>query len=199
MAASRHCGHNAWVVDEAHAGLRSLPVEIVTARLLLRPFVFGDVEDVLEQGADAEWGRFLPLPDPYLKLHAEEFLARQVLLDRTLQASWAIVHQGSFVGGINIRFQHDHRLGEVGYSTTRPAWGNGFATEALIAVVDAAFSTLAELNRVRAMADARNLASQRVLVKAGFTREGMLRQNHVVRGEPVDEVWFGVLRPEWRA
>lgn len=177
----------------------TLPSEIQTARLLLRPFAFSDVDAVFEQGADAEWGRFLPLPDPYLRLHAEEFLARQVLLDRALHASWAIAHQGTFVGGINIRFQHQQRLGEVGYSTIRPAWGNGFATEALVAVVDAAFSMLAELNRVRAMADARNLASQRVLVKAGFTEEGTLRQNHVVRGQPIDEVWFGVLRPEWRA
>lgn len=176
-----------------------LPTEIQTARLLLRPFAFSDVEDVLQQGADDAWARFLPLPNPYLRLHAEEFLARQVLLDRAVHVSWAITREGSFVGGINIRFQHPHRLGEVGYSTIRSAWGNGFATEALIAVVDAAFSTLADLNRVRAMADARNLGSERVLVKAGFTREGVLRQNHVVRGEPIDEVWFGVLRPEWRA
>jgi len=175
----------------------ALPTHIQTTRLLLRPFAFSDVDAVFEQGADADWARFLPLPDPYLRGHAEQFLARQVLLDRALHASWAITHQGTFVGGVNIRFQHEHRLGEVGYSTIRPAWGNGFAPEALIAVVDAAFSTLVELLRVRAMADARNVASQRVLAKAGFTQEGTLRQNHVVRGQPIDEVWFGVLRPEW--
>ena len=179
--------------------LTRLPAEIQTARLLLRPHTFSDIEDVLALGMDAEWARFLPLPNPYLRVHAEQFLARQVLLDPAMHVSWAITHQGTFAGGINIRFQPAHRLGEVGYAVSRPAWGQGFATEALVAVVACAFSTLTELNRVRGMADLRNLASQRVLVKAGFTREGTLRQNHVVRGEPVDEVWFGVLRSEWRS
>lgn len=186
------------MAGETHVTSGLLPAEIQTARLLLRPHAFGDVEDVLSQAVDAEWARYLPLPSPYLRVHAEEFLARQVLLDRAVHASWAITYQGDFVGGINIRFQHPNRLAELGYSVSRLVWGQGFATEAVVAVVDEAFSGLRELNRVRAMADVRNLASQRVLAKAGFTREGMLRQNHVVRGEPIDEVWFGVLRAEWR-
>jgi RimJ/RimL family protein N-acetyltransferase len=36
-----------------------------------------------------------------------------------------------------------------------------------------------------------------VLEKLGFTREGLLRQNRVVRGEVVDDVWFGLSRAEW--
>jgi ribosomal-protein-alanine N-acetyltransferase len=187
------------VVGETRGSDAILPAEIRTARLLLRSHSFDDVEDVLSQASDAEWARYLPLPSPYLRAHAEEFLARQVLLDRAVHASWAIAHQGAYVGGINIRFQHPNRVGELGYSTIRSVWGKGFATEAVVAVVDAAFSTFGELNRVRAMADVRNLASQRVLVKAGFTREGTLRQNHVVRGEPIDEAWFGLLRVEWRS
>lgn len=193
-----YCRHNTPVADQAQTSPALLPSEIQTARLLLRPHSFGDIDDVLSQAVDAEWARYLPLPSPYLRRHAEEFLARQVLLDRSVHASWAIVHEGAYVGGINIRFQHAHRLGELGYSTIRSAWGKGVATEAVVAVVERAFSTLDELNRVRAMTDARNLASQRVLIKAGFTQEGTLRQNHVVRGEPIDEVWFGLLRVEWR-
>jgi RimJ/RimL family protein N-acetyltransferase len=47
------------------------------------------------------------------------------------------------------------------------------------------------------MADARNLASLRVMEKLGMVREGVLRQNRLVRGEFIDEVWCGVLRTEW--
>jgi RimJ/RimL family protein N-acetyltransferase len=35
--------------------------------------------------------------------------------------------------------------------------------------------------------------------KLGMSREGVLRQNRVERGEPIDEAWYGVLRAEWRS
>jgi ribosomal-protein-alanine N-acetyltransferase len=49
------------------------------------------------------------------------------------------------------------------------------------------------------MADARNIGSLRVMEKLGMVREGVLRQNRLVRGEFIDEVWCGMLRTEWEA
>jgi RimJ/RimL family protein N-acetyltransferase len=49
------------------------------------------------------------------------------------------------------------------------------------------------------MTDLRNVASQRVLEKVGMSKEGVLRQNRIVRGEFADEVWFGLLRHEWKS
>jgi RimJ/RimL family protein N-acetyltransferase len=175
----------------------SMPEEIATGRLLLRPYSLEDVAAVFAHATDAEWAKFLPLPDPYLRRNAEEFIAAQILLDRVVHASWAVVAGNELVGGINIRFQFANRIGAIGYSIGRPFWARGYATEAAHAVVTHAFRTHAELNRVRAMTALRNVASQRVLSKVGFTREGILRQNRVVRGVPVDEVWFGLLRSEW--
>jgi RimJ/RimL family protein N-acetyltransferase len=71
------------------------------------------------------------------------------------------------------------------------------ATEAARAIMEAAFAAYASLHRIRAMADARNIGSLRVMEKLGMVREGVLRQNRLVRGEFIDEVWCGVLRPEW--
>ena len=73
------------------------------------------------------------------------------------------------------------------------------ATEAARATMDVAFAAYADLNRMRAMADARNVASLRVMEKLGMVREGVLRQNRLVRGEFINEVWCGVLRTEWEA
>jgi ribosomal-protein-alanine N-acetyltransferase len=73
------------------------------------------------------------------------------------------------------------------------------ATEAARAAVDVAFSAYTDLNRMRAMADARNVASLHVMEKLGMVREGVLRQNRLVRGEFINEVWCGVLRTEWDA
>jgi RimJ/RimL family protein N-acetyltransferase len=64
---------------------------------------------------------------------------------------------------------------------------------------EVAFAAYASLHRIRAMADARNIGSLRVMEKLGMVREGVLRQNRLVRGECIDEVWCGVLRPEWEA
>ena len=71
------------------------------------------------------------------------------------------------------------------------------ASEAARAVISEALEAYPQLMRVRAMADARNVRSHRVLEKVGLVREGLLRQNRVVRGELLDEVWYGVLRSEW--
>jgi ribosomal-protein-alanine N-acetyltransferase len=66
-------------------------------------------------------------------------------------------------------------------------------------VLNAAFVTYVELKRIRAMANARNTGSLRVMEKIGMMREGTLRQNRITRGESIDEVWCGILRNEWEA
>lgn len=182
--------------DEAR---KTLPDIIETTRLRLRPFRLQDADAVLAYATDPEWARFLPVPVPYTAADAERFLAGQVLLDRQRHPSWAIEYAGAVRGGINIRFDFDNRVGELGYSMAHGYWGKGLTTEAARAVLDLAFSTYAMLNRVRAMADPRNIGSLRVMEKLGMIREGLLRQNRVVRGQLVDEVWCGILRKEWEA
>lgn len=177
---------------------KSLPEVIETQRLRLRPWELGDIDDVFSYARDDEWARYLRLlPRPYHRRHAEEFIARQLLADRMTHPTWAIVLEDLVMGGINLRFDFGNRLGELGYSIARAQWNRGYGTEAAKAVIDAAFATHPDLNRVRAMADVRNEASQRVLVKVGMKKEGVLRANRVERGEPMDEAWFGLLRSEW--
>ena len=65
--------------------------------------------------------------------------------------------------------------------------------------MNAAFAAYFSLRRIRAMADARNTASHRVMEKIGMKREGTLRQNDLVSGKLIDEAWFGILRAEWEA
>lgn len=176
-----------------------LPELIETERLIVRPVALQDVEDVLAYAIDVEWARHLPVPQPYTRRDAEEFVASQLLIDREKNPSWAMVLDGVVVGGVNLRLDVDNHACELGYSVARKHWGKGLATEAARAVIDEAFQTLADLNKVRSMADLRNGASQRVMAKVGMTREGVLRQNRLFRGEYVDEVWYGLLRGEWES
>jgi RimJ/RimL family protein N-acetyltransferase len=176
-----------------------LPNIIETARLHLRPIGFQDVEAVLSYATDPEWARYLPVPQPYLREHAEQFVASQVLLDRERHPAWVIEHTGVVRGGINVRFDFANQVGEMGYSIARSHWGQGLTTEAAQAVLDAAFVAYEALKRIRAMADVRNTGSLRVMEKIGMRREGTLRQNRITRGESIDEVWCGILRSEWEA
>jgi ribosomal-protein-alanine N-acetyltransferase len=177
-----------------------LPEIIHTHRLRLRPWELTDVDEVLSYAQDPEWSRFLRiLPQPYTRADAEKFVARQRLLDWQDHPSWAITLGGAVIGGINLRFSFENRLAEVGYSVARALWNQGFTSEAAAAVIDAAFTTHADLNRVHARADQRNAASQRVMEKVGMVKEGILRQSRVERDQAVDEAWWGILRNEWTA
>jgi [ribosomal protein S5]-alanine N-acetyltransferase len=174
-----------------------IPEVIRTDRLVLRPWTFGDVPHVLAYANDEEWGRYLPVPHPYLEADARKFIAAQVLHDRTERFGWAVELDGRAIGGLDLLLLEDEQLGELGYAIARAFWGRGLATEAGRAVIDAAFRGCARLTRMRASADARNLASARVLEKLGLKRERLLRSNDVVRGEPVDEIWCSLLRSDW--
>jgi ribosomal-protein-alanine N-acetyltransferase len=173
------------------------PEVIETDRLVLRPWAFEDVADLLSYADDDEWGRYLPVPRPYHEADARRFIAAQVLDDRQERPSWAIEHGGRVVGGINLCFLCRFRIGELGYSVARACWGRGLATEAVRAIIDLSFESHPTLLRIQASADPRNVASVRVLEKLGMKREGLLRSNNFLRGQPVDEVWCGILRSEW--
>ena len=171
---------------------------IETTRLKLLPWRLSDSNDVLAYAQDEEWSKYLlMLPRPYTRRHAEEFVARQVLLDAATHPSWAIVLKGVVVGGINVRLEFGGRVGEIGYSIARAHWNQGYVTEAVRAVLDEAFRGSPQLSRIRAFADARNTASQRVMKKLGMKKEGLLRRNRLERDVLLDEVWFGILREEW--
>jgi ribosomal-protein-alanine N-acetyltransferase len=175
----------------------SMPDELTTPRLRLRPYRWQDLDDIMAYATSETWARYLPVPWPYTRRDGERFLASQVLLDREREPCWAIEFEGHVVGGVNLRLSFEHRLGELGYALAEALWGRGLTTEAVRVVVASAFETYPDLNRIRASADARNVGSLRVMEKLGMTREGHLRQNRLFRGELTDEVWCGLLRDEW--
>lgn len=174
-----------------------LPLVIETPRLQLSPWRFEDLNDLLAYATDPEWGRYLPVPQPYDESHARSFLASVQLYDRNQHATWAIREGGRAIGGVNLRLFEGARIGELGYSVAPTRWGRGYATEVARAVIGTAFSTIAHLERIRALADVRNAGSRRVLERCGLRLEGVLRRNRMDRDGLFDEAWYGMLRAEW--
>jgi RimJ/RimL family protein N-acetyltransferase len=52
--------------------------------------------------------------------------------------------------------------------------------------------------RIQARTDLRNVASQKILEKAGFKKEGVVRKSSFVRGEWRDRYLYSILREEWK-
>jgi len=173
------------------------PTVLETERLTLRPFSLVDVDDVLAYADDPEWSRYTPfVPSPYLRRHAELFVASQILVDWDENPSFAIVHAGRVVGGTSLRVMAPGITG-LGYGVARRLWGEGLATEAAAAVIDYGFETLS-LAKVFATTEVGNVASVRVMEKLGMTREALLRSARLARdGTRADELRYAVLAGDW--
>ncbi|MUV59200.1 GNAT family N-acetyltransferase [Halogeometricum sp. CBA1124] len=89
------------------------------------------------------------------------------------------------------------RYAELAYWIAHRRWNEGYATAAAETMVEYGFEELC-LHRVKASTFAANEASQRVLEKVGFEREGVAREEVYADGEWHDRVRYGLLEDEWR-
>jgi len=89
------------------------------------------------------------------------------------------------------------KLLEIGYVILPNERGKGYGSEATGIMVDYLFLSK-DTMRIQATTDARNLASQRVLEKTGFKKEGTLRKCRFIRGKWTDEYLYSILREEWK-
>jgi len=120
-------------------------------------------------------------PYPYPLRDAEAFISRAI--DAAPATLFAIATPSEAIGGIGLLPGEDiHRhTAEMGYWLAEPYWGKGITTRAVQCLTAYALREL-KLMRIFAEPFATNPASARVLEKAGFTREGILRAN-VVKDE----------------
>ena len=133
-------------------------------------------------------------PHPYTIDHARSFLARMAQQDPV--TFFAIATPTEAIGGSGISINADvHRLtAELGYWLAEPFWGKGLMTEAVRLLTDFAFTHFG-LVRIYAEPYAHNVASARVLEKAGFVLEGRLRCSVIKAGEIIDQLLYAKIRP----
>lgn len=173
---------------------------IATERLHLRWLTPADVPalfDVFGDPAVCQYWSRAALAD----LAAAAALQREIahcFAERSL-FQWGIAERATdaVVGTCTLAsLSAEHRRAEVGFALARAAWGRGYLAEALPALLAFAFGTLA-LHRVEADVDPRNARSIRVLERAWFRREGLLRERYHLAGEAQDALMYGLLRREW--
>ncbi len=132
-------------------------------------------------------------PHPYTAADAERWLG--LVREQHPATSFAVDVAGEAVGAIGYYVQPDvaRRSAEIGYWLSEAYWGRGIMTAAVRGVSAYAFAT-SDLCRLYAGVFAWNPASMRVLEKAGYVKEGVLRRSVVKDGRVIDQVLYALTR-----
>ncbi|MGU3495641.1 GNAT family N-acetyltransferase [Xanthobacteraceae bacterium A53D] len=175
----------------------------VTERLVLRPFIETDFSAYAAYHGRAEVYRYMFAPTP-----EGEALERQFAQVRTARFEQegdffhlAVVRRADdmLVGEVMLRLAgREARQGEVGYLFNPDHSGQGYATEAVAAIIGIGFSTFG-FHRIFARLLGGNTRSIRLLERLGLRREGHFIENDRLDGAWTDELTYAVLAREWAA
>lgn len=174
---------------------------LTTARLRLRRFTEADLDELA-------------------RLHADPAVMRWAGGTRTREQTWEILQErvlayydqhpglgvwaledratGCFIGLHLLNYIRGESYVQVGYRLLPAHWGRGYATEMCVAVLRYGFEVLA-LPQIVAITDQPNVASQRVLLKAGLRRNGERAFAHPAYVDAGLLAWFEADREPWLA
>ncbi len=174
-------------------------MELQCGVCLLRPWRASDAAPITRHANDRDvWlnlrDRF---PHPYRAADAVAYI--RSVAAQTPPTNFAIVVADEPVGGIGLRRGEDIErcAAEIGYWLGRTYWGRGIMTAAVRAATHYAFSSL-DLLRVFALPFTGNAASVRVLEKAGYVQEGVLRSSAIKAGQVRDQYVYAAVRTDGR-
>ncbi|AGL18732.1 GNAT family N-acetyltransferase [Actinoplanes sp. N902-109] len=175
---------------------------IATERLVLRRFRAEDAAVLAAYRSDPAVARYQSWTAPYSLDKARYAVQTMIAADPAMPGwfQWAIEHTATrtLIGDVGVNLADNLRQAEIGYTLATAHQGQGYATEAVRAVLRDLFEVRG-LHRVSAECDARNVRSAQLLERVGFTREGCRREHTWSKHEWTDDLLFGLLATEWPA
>ncbi len=174
---------------------------IETDRLRLRRFADADLPAFIAYRNDPDIARYQSW-EGITEAWADAFVREQQTVPvgvpgEGVQIAIERKDDGRMIGDCYFNVMEDDPLqAEIGYTLAREAQGQGFATEAVTALLTWAFATF-DLHRVVAIVDVRNTPSVALLERLGLRREAHFRQNVWFKGAWSDEYLYAILREEW--
>ncbi|XP_035551446.1 uncharacterized N-acetyltransferase p20-like isoform X2 [Juglans regia] len=171
----------------------AMPIDIT-----LRPFKISDVDDFMGWAGDdnvtlyCRWDTYTSRDD------ALDFLEEVISSHPWYRA--ICTNDDHPIGSIYVMpgVGKDQRRGEIGYAISAKYWGKGISTRAVKLAISCVFKEMKFLERVEGLVYAENKASQRVLEKAGFIKEGLLKKYFFVKGKSRDIVVYSSFVDEYR-
>jgi RimJ/RimL family protein N-acetyltransferase len=170
-------------VMKPEPGTAKVTVDEVT----LRKFELSDVDAMMAWASDPRVAAVCRW-EPYESTEPLLAFIRDVVLPHPWFRAICLRGEPRPVGAVSVSPTGDPCRAELGYVLARAHWGRGVATAAVKRTVAAVFGEVPGLERVEALVDVANPASQRVLEKAGFTREAVLRKYGAIKGVVRDMV-----------
>jgi len=178
--------------------------ELDTERLRLRSFQDSDLDAFVAYRSDPDIARYQGWDAPYPVAQAREFIAKLTSLQPATPGEWyqiaiELKSNGRFIGDCAFCvLADDIHQAEIAFTLARAYHGQGYAMEAVTGLLDYLFGDLG-LHRVRAICDAENRASAKLLERIGMRREGEFVENIWFKGRWGSEYWYAVLDREWAA
>jgi RimJ/RimL family protein N-acetyltransferase len=184
------------------------PSEVPTltyGTLTLRPSRESDIESIYQACQDPLISHFTTVPANYTLEHAQSFVRQ--LDPEGLQNKREIrfiieSSQGATPGLAGVISFHspnfNNKVAEIGYWIAKEYRGKSIGTTAVKVLTNFGFETMG-WNRIEAMIDHDNEASKKVVTRAGYEHEGLLRQR-VIRadGDVIDMDLYAVLQTKWQ-
>jgi ribosomal-protein-alanine N-acetyltransferase len=174
--------------------------ELTTARLRLRAATLEDAEALSSIYGDPEVRRYLGFGILTTLDQIREKLAGDLeAVRRGESMRWILCERDSdeVAGYVGLfHWSQRDRHAEVGYIVARHLWGQGLMKELLPTLLRFGFEQMG-LHRIEARVDSRNAASMRVLTRAGFQQEGLLREHTAERDGFSDTTVLALLEGEW--
>jgi RimJ/RimL family protein N-acetyltransferase len=178
-------------------------IPIRTKRLLIRPFQLDDLAAYHARRSDPDVARYQDWEMPYSMERAEKAVSSMVAMEGPESDKWwmAVVcdaETGEVFGDVGAELSWGGRTAEVGYTFAKEHWGNGYAVEALEALVEYLFDEVG-VTRVSGMLHPGNRASAMVLERVGLLFEGETKSSFWVGDELSDDWLYGMTRADWEA
>jgi aminoglycoside 6'-N-acetyltransferase len=175
---------------------------LTTARLVIRRFTLDDVQAFAAYRSDPDVARYQSWQAPYSEQAARRFIESLQTAEPDEPGEWfqfALARRddpGTLIGDLALGSIDDGRQAEIGFTLAPAYQGEGYATEAVEALLDHLFTARSK-HRVQASCDDRNTSSARLLERVGFRLEGHLVESYWDGEEWTDDLRFALLRREW--
>ncbi|CAM9000598.1 unnamed protein product [Rhodiola kirilowii] len=161
--------------------------------LTLRHMTLSDVDDYMVWATDEKSAHYCSYDAFKSKADVIKYMEEVILPHPWLRA---ICIDDKPVGCVSVspnKRPSDQCRAEIGYVLGSAYWGKGIATRAVKMAVVEVFGYWKDVKRIEGLVDVMNVGSQRVLEKAGFCKEGVLKKFAMMKGRCVDMVIYSIL------
>jgi len=175
-------------------------LELETQRLVLRTVRVSDAPAIHGYRSKPEVSRYQGRSKSLAA--ARSLIKRVAAIKPNTPRTWyqlAVLEKssGELVGDIAIHFtDKENRQAELGYTLAPEHQGKGYATEAVVRVVEYLFKL--KKHRIMATADPRNTPSIKLMERLGMRKEAHFKKSFWTGKAWVDDVAYALLREEWR-